>query len=266
MQGGCPAGAELLALLKHLPPSSLTFLLALFNHIWTKGDFPPSWREAHIPPFVKFGKPSSLPNDYRCLCKLERMVNLRLMWHLESKNLSPCQFGFRCARSTADPLTHIDTYIKSAFACRESVLAVFFDLEKAYDTIWRYHILHQLASLGLKGNMAVFIQSFLSHRSFRVQISSSISSSFTQYEGVPQGSFLSTTLFLIAVNGIISTLPLGVRSSLYVDDLAIYSSGPSLPALHTLIQSAISTTSSWATPMASGSPQPNLSPLSSLVP
>ena len=95
--------------------------------------------------------------------------------------------------------------------------------------------------------MAVFIQSFLSHRSFRVQVSSSISSSFTQYEGVPQGSVLSTTLFLIAVNGIVSTLPLGVRSSLYVDDLTIYSSGPSLPALQTLIQAAISTTSSWAT-------------------
>ncbi len=81
------------------------------------------------------------------------------MWHIESKNLlSPCQFGFRRARSTADPLTHIDTYIKSAFEGRESVLAVFFDLEKAYDTTCRYHILHQLASLGLKGNMTVFIQ------------------------------------------------------------------------------------------------------------
>ncbi len=176
------------------------------------------------------------------------MVNFKLMWHLESKNLlSPCQFGFQRARSPADPLPHINTYIKSAFARRESVIAVFFDLEKACDTTWRYHILHQLASLGLKGNMAVFIQSFLFHCSFRVQISSSISSSFTQYEGVPQGSVLSITLFLIAVNGIVSTPPLGVRSSLCVDDLAIYSSGPSLPALHTLIQSAISSTSSWAT-------------------
>ncbi len=95
--------------------------------------------------------------------------------------------------------------------------------------------------------MWLFLFNLFSYRSFRVQISSSISSSFIQYEGVPQGSVLSTTLFLIAICGIVSTLPLGVRSSLYVDDVAIYSSGPSLPALHTLIQSAISTTSSWAT-------------------
>ncbi len=123
----------------------------------------------------------------------------------EDKSFTPCQFGFRRAHSTADPLTHLDTYIKSAFARREPVLAVFFDLEKAYDTTWQYHILQQLPSLGLRGNMAIFIQSFLSHRSFWVQISS-ISSSFTQY-GVPQGSVLSTTPFLIAVNDIISTLP-----------------------------------------------------------
>ncbi len=131
-------------MIKHLPPSSLTFLLVLFNHVWMKGDFPPSCREALILPFVKPGKSGSLPNNYcpialtSCFCKLlERMVNFRLMWHVESKNLlSPCQFGFRCACSTADPLTHINTYIKSAFARRESVLAVFFDLEKAYDTTW----------------------------------------------------------------------------------------------------------------------------------
>ncbi len=117
-------------MLKHLPPSSLTFLLVLCNRVWTKGDFHPSWREALILPFVKPSKSGSLPNDYRlialtsCLCKLlERMVNFRLMCHLESKSfLSPCQFGLQRACSTADPLTHTDTYIKSAFARRESVL------------------------------------------------------------------------------------------------------------------------------------------------
>lgn len=242
-------------MLKHLPPSSLIFLLALFNRVWSEGDFPPSWREALVLPFVKPGKSGSSPSEYRpialtsCLCKLlERMVNFRLMWHLESASLlSSCQFGFRHARSTADPLAYLDTYITSAFARRESVLAVFFDLEKAYDTTWRYHILHQLYSLGIKGNMAVFIESFLSHRSFRVQVSSSISSSFTQFEGVPQGSVLSTTLFLIAVNNIVSTLPPGVRSSLYVDDLAIYSSGSSLSVLRALLQSAVTAASTWAT-------------------
>ena len=65
------------------------------------------------------------------------------MWYLESKDLlSPSQFGYRHAKSTADPLAHIENYILNAFASQQSVLAVFFDLQKAYDTTWRCHIVH----------------------------------------------------------------------------------------------------------------------------
>ncbi len=76
------------------------------------------------------------------------------MWYLESKSLlSPSQFGFRLARSTAEPLARLHTYITTAFARMESVIAIFCDLEKAYDTTWRYHILHLLSSIGINGNM-----------------------------------------------------------------------------------------------------------------
>ena len=85
--------------------------------------------------------------------------------------------------------------------------------------------------------MGVFIQSFL-HNQTCVQVASSVSSSYTQYEGVPQGCVLSTTLFLIAINIIISSLPIGVRSSFYVDDLAIYTSGSSPSKLQQVIQYA----------------------------
>ena len=53
-----------------------------------------------------------------------------------------------------------------------------------------------------------------------------LSSSYTQYyESVPQGCVLSIILFLIAINNIISSLPIDVRSSL--DNFAIYTSGSS---------------------------------------
>lgn len=42
----------------------------------------------------------------------------------------------------------------------------------------------------------------------------------------------SVTLFLVAVNGLVSVLPPGIRLSLYIDDLAIIASGPFIPALH----------------------------------
>ena len=41
---------------------------------------------------------------------------------------------FRKNRSTADHLVRFDSYIRNAFAKKENVLAIFVDLEKAYDT------------------------------------------------------------------------------------------------------------------------------------
>ena len=65
-------------------------------------------------------------------CKtLERMINKRLVWYLESNNLiTKLQSGFRAERSTNDNLVRLETFIRDAFIKREHVVAVFFDLEK----------------------------------------------------------------------------------------------------------------------------------------
>ena len=50
-------------------------------------------------------------------------------------------------QSAADHLVRFDSYICNAFAKKEHVLAIFFDLEKAYDTTWKYAILSNLYDL-----------------------------------------------------------------------------------------------------------------------
>ena len=89
-------------MLKHLPETALDTLLHIFNGIWTTGVFPESWRLATIIPIPKPGKDHAEPTNYRpialtsCLCKtLERMINKRLVWYLESNNLiTKLQSGF----------------------------------------------------------------------------------------------------------------------------------------------------------------------------
>ncbi len=86
-----------------------------------------------------------------CICKvLECVVNSRLMWFLESESLlSSSQYGFRRARSTAEPLAFLESYITTAFVRHDSVLAIFFNLEKTYDTTCvttSYNSLSPLAS------------------------------------------------------------------------------------------------------------------------
>ena len=156
-------------LLTHLPNSALSVLLKVYNHVWESGCFLPSWREAVVIPIPKPGKDHLDPGNFRpialtsCLCKtMERMINARLMWSLESQGLlSEKQRGFRKNHSMLDHLVRFETFIRNAFVKKEHVITIFFDLEKAYNTTWKHGILADLWNLGFRGHLPRFIKSFL---------------------------------------------------------------------------------------------------------
>ena len=130
-------------------------------------------------------------------------------------------FGFRSDRSTTDNLVRLETFIRDAFIKKEHVVAVFFDLEKAYDNTWRYGILKDIHKLGLRGRLPTFIENFLADRTMQVRVGSTLSDYYDQEQGVPQGGVLSTTLFSIKINDIVKCLGNLTDCSLYVDDFCI---------------------------------------------
>ena len=242
-------------ILRRLPSESLAVLLNIFNDIWTTQTFPDSWRLATIVPIPKPGKDHSDASNYRpisltsCLCKLmEKIINKRLMWYLEqSKSLSPLQCGFRKNRSTIDHLVRLESFIREVFERGEHLVAIFFDLEKAFDTTWKFGILKDLHNLGLRGNLPKFIKNFLDNRSFQVKVGSSLSDIFNQAEGVPQGSILSPILFEIKINSITETLGPSVNCSLYVDDfLVCYKSRGDTGTIERQLQLQLDKLSVWA--------------------
>ena len=242
-------------MLKHLPESSLQALLSIFNKIWTSGDFPEDWRLATVIPIPKPGKDPAEPTNYRpialtsCLCKtLERMINKRLIWYLESNNLlTQYQSGFRAGRSTNDNLVRLETFIRDAFVKKEHVVAVFFDLEKAYDTTWRYGIMKDIQKLGLRGRLPTFIESFLADRAMQVRVGSTLSDLYDQEQGVPQGGVLSTTLFNIKINDIVNCLDNLTDCSLYVDDFCICFRSKSMRTIERHLQQNLNKIEHWAT-------------------
>ena len=54
---------------------------------------------------------------------------------------------------------HLETFIRDAFIQNQHLVVVFFDLQKAYDT-WKYGILQDLHSMGLRGNLPILIGNF----------------------------------------------------------------------------------------------------------
>ena len=191
--------------LKQLTSCSLDFLFHVFNEVLVSGKFPTSWKQATIIPIPKPGKDDTDPSNYRpialtsCLCKtLERMINTRLIWFLESNGLiTNFQCGFRSKRSTVDHLVRLETFVCEAFIKKEHLTAVFFDLEKAYDTTWKYGIMRDLSDFGLKGRLPHFMDNFLSNRNFEVRVGTTLFDLQDQGEGVPQGSILSVTLLAL---------------------------------------------------------------------
>ena len=132
------------------------------------------------------------------------MINDRLVWFLESNQIiTKVQAEFRKNNCTNDHLIRLESFIRDAFVKKEHVVAVFFDLEKAYDTTWKHGIMKDLHKLGLKGRLPHFIQNFLSDRTLNVRISNTLSDIFKQEQGVPQRSILSPTLFGVKFNDIV---------------------------------------------------------------
>ena len=139
----------------------------------------------------------------------------------------------------------MESSICEAFALKQHHVTVFFDMEKAYDTTWRYGILKILREIGFRGEMPIFIENFLKNRFFQVQVGSILSDVKQQEEGVPQGSVLSVTLFAIAINGIAKLIPADVMSTLFVDDLSVSFSSTRMAIAERKIQTTINAINKW---------------------
>ena len=217
------------SMLKNLAPSGKQFLLEILNKIFSTGKMPKAWKLAHVIPIPKEGKDPLKPDSYRpialtsCICKLfERILNRRLVRYLANKKLiTEAQAGFMKGKNTIDNLIGLESEIHESFLRNEYLMTVFFDLAKAYDTCWRYLIVEELHNSGMRGNLPNLIVDFLSDRKFHVRVCGKLSRQFSQDMGVPQGSVLSATLFLIAINTISRIVNSFLTFSLYVDDIRV---------------------------------------------
>ena len=72
--------------------------------------------------------------------------------------------------------------------------------KKAFDTACHNKLLSKLKSYGICGNLLSWIEAFLCGRSQSVRIGEAISAAVPLISGVPQGSVLEPTPFLLFIN------------------------------------------------------------------
>ena len=203
-----------------------------------------------VTPLFKKGKRYD-PSNYRpvsltsIVCKtLEHILVSQIMKHLETNSiLCNNQYGFRARRSCESQLLlTIDDFAR-ALNNRLQVDIGILDFSKAFDKVPHARLVKKLDYYGIRGKTLQWITSFLHNRSQQVVIEGTYSSPCKVTSGVPQGTVLGPTLFLLYINDLISNIQSTVR--LFADDCLIYRPINS-PNDHQLLQQDLNTLNTWA--------------------
>ncbi len=155
---------------------------------------------------------------------LERHYHWLIIEHLSNScPLASNQWGFQRGKST---VTSLLTVVHAWFQALESgkeIVATFYDLRKAFDTVPHIPLLQKLSTSGLHQHVLKWIQSYLTLRSQRVTIGGESSPPLPVLSGVPQGSVLGPLLFLVYIDSIASLqFSPGTDLNLFADDMLLY--------------------------------------------
>ena len=223
-------------MIKKLISSIATPLYHIFTKSFECGVIPSQLKIAKVVPIFKSGDKTN-PSNYRPISLLpnfskilEKLMSNRLSSFLENNNLfSPKQFGFRKNHSTVHPLMHFINTLSKANNKKLYTIAIFCDLQKAFDTVDFSILLNKLENLGVRGMELEWFRNYLSNRKQFVSLNNINSSLMEIILGVPQGSVLGPLLFLIYINDI--QLHTELETSLFADDTALLKSHSNLSIL-----------------------------------
>ncbi|KAA3680909.1 uncharacterized protein DEA37_0008638 [Paragonimus westermani] len=216
-------------ILKQCARSLYTSLTDLFNLSLNCSMVPMDWKCGTITPIFKGGDRSDVSN-YRPVTLLpviskvlERLVANKLTKHLEGNNiLSIAQHGFRKSHSClSNLLLTLDDWTL-AIDNGNPIHACYLDMSKAFDRVNHSILLQKLKQHGVTGKLLAWLENYLMDRVIQVRVDGALSKPVAVTSGVPQGSVLGPTLFLIYANDI----PNLVRCKiiLFADDIKLWAS------------------------------------------
>ena len=95
------------------------------------------------------------------------------------------------------------------------------DISKAFNRVWHAGLLHKLTSYRISSQIFALFFFFLSNRQLQVVLDGKSSQEYSVNDGVPQGSILCPTLFLLYINDLLDDIICNI--TIYADDTSLYS-------------------------------------------
>ena len=103
---------------------------------------------------------------------------------------------------------------------KNSIDAIYLDFQKAFDSVPHQRLLLKLKGYGIQGRLLKWIENFLKDRKQSIQVDGASSDWADVTSGIPQGSVLGPTLFLIYINDLPDVVHSFVK--LFADDAKLY--------------------------------------------
>ena len=238
---------------------ALDVLQKLFNLSLQTGKW--VWSSASVIFLRKSGKKSySIPGAYRPICitsyigkLLEKILASRLdTFLMNNKYYDSKQEGFTAKRNTIRYLNRLYIEIKADIAENQTVIALFADMEKAFDSVWKKGLLVKMAKLKIKGKIARLIDDFLFSRIVKLNVNGYEGDAKASEEyGLPQGSALSPVLFKIYMIDLLEEMDNNPAISLFkfADDATVKIKGDTnqecVELLHTVTTSLFQWSRKW---------------------
>ena len=242
-------------MLKHLGPYAIQALSTLFSLCLRNGKW--LWNASSIMFLKKEGKKTySNPGSYRPISissyigkVFERVLAGRLETYLISIGLiDENQEGFSKGRNTVRYLHRLTSGIKGDIMKKLTVLCLFIDFEKAFDSVWKKGLIVKLWKVGVHGCYLSTINRFLFGRTVSLLINGFIGPvrSCLDY-GLPQGSVLSPILFKFYVFDIelLCMAYEQIKVFKFADDGTVKVTGKDLEECLFYLDIALSTIGEW---------------------
>lgn len=214
--------------IKKLCHHLVTPLRSIFEVSYNTGQLPSLWSESIVIPLYKKGNQHSVENfrpiSLTCTsCKLlESIFNKFIINHLHTnKILKNNQFGFMKNKSCLTQLLTCKNIYSKSLDEKNSLDIIFLDYAKAFDSVVHSKLLSKLFFSGIKNTNLEWIKKFLLNRTQRVKVGSQLSGKQPVLSGVPQGSVLGPTLFLLFINDIVNIVE-NSQIMLFADDCKIF--------------------------------------------
>ena len=226
-------------------------LTKIFNTAICSETVPFDWKVARVIPLHKSG-PRNLFNNYRPVSILsviskvfEKLLYEQLYDYFISNNLlSDRQFGFRQFHSTVSTLLDSTNEWFINMDRGKINIAVFLDLQKAFDTINHDILLKKLERYGMGSAVLNLLRNYLTDRTQMCSVNGVLSGSKTVMCGIPQCSILGPLLFLIYINDLPGSLEFS-SARMFADDTTLTVSGESVLDAEVAINHDLANIKKW---------------------